>query len=336
MATVNTNTTDQRNAVCVMLEHFLSELDREGDITGAKGSLIITLCNMMANALGLPDAERETLINSARLIRALKVKMPYEIATVRGGLTESQLQVVCSALMRNVDMIRSTGILTAEADVLESVHEWWDGSGICNGLEGENIPVGSRILSIVSAYATMREGSTYTDLHSGEEAWIEIESDTGSHFDPKLVSKFRKVLEDYYADRHDTASGNILLVEDDEHTAAILSRRLGWAGYEVTTYNNADDALENATQDGWHAIIMDLMMPGTDGISLCKQLRDKEELNAIPIIITTCRSDKDALQESSEAGANAFSIKPVHFEPFLKYLAECRDSMNEEMRVIAN
>ncbi len=69
-------------------------------------------------------------------------------------------------------------------------HEHWDGTGYPEGLEGEEIPLLTRLISIVDAYDVMTTGRPYKEPLRTEEALAEIERCAGSQFDPKLAEKF--------------------------------------------------------------------------------------------------------------------------------------------------
>ena len=69
-------------------------------------------------------------------------------------------------------------------------HERFDGKGYPNGLKGEEIPIESRILSIVDAYDSMKSDRTYKDKMSPKEAAEELKKNMGTQFDPELVKIF--------------------------------------------------------------------------------------------------------------------------------------------------
>ena len=73
-------------------------------------------------------------------------------------------------------------------------HERWDGDGYPEGLSGEEIPLLSRIITIVDAYDVMTTGRPYKDAMSKEEALEEIEECAGSQFDPELAEKFVEMI----------------------------------------------------------------------------------------------------------------------------------------------
>lgn len=84
------------------------------------------------------------------------------------------------------------------ADYILSLHERWDGGGYPQGTKGEEIPLLSRIISVVDAYDAMTEDRAYRKAMSKEEAALELEKNAGTQFDPEIVSRFlSKVLPHY-------------------------------------------------------------------------------------------------------------------------------------------
>ncbi|GAB6152230.1 hypothetical protein JCM17380_09800 [Desulfosporosinus burensis] len=77
---------------------------------------------------------------------------------------------------------------------VEDHHEWWDGNGYPFKLKGEEIPLQSRILTIVDAFDAMTNNRPYRKALSKEEALAEIVKFKGTQFDPTLVDKFLELI----------------------------------------------------------------------------------------------------------------------------------------------
>lgn len=84
--------------------------------------------------------------------------------------------------------------LSSIAEYILTSHEWWDGTGYPQGLKGEEIPILSRIITIVDAYEAMVTGRPYKRAISKKAAIKELERYKGIQFDPRLVDKFIKIL----------------------------------------------------------------------------------------------------------------------------------------------
>ena len=104
-------------------------------------------------------------------------------------------------------------------------------------------------------------------------------------------------------------SKRIMAVDDESGALTLIEIVFKRHGFIVSTANNALaalDLLESQTPD---LFILDVMMPGMDGIELCKHLRSRPELAKIPVIILSARSDAKSVNRGLEAGANAFLSK---------------------------
>ena len=69
-------------------------------------------------------------------------------------------------------------------------HEWYDGTGYPDGLKGEEIPLGARIISVADAYISMTTQYSYREATSQEEALVELRRCSGTQFDPEIVRAF--------------------------------------------------------------------------------------------------------------------------------------------------
>ncbi|MCX5850540.1 MAG: response regulator transcription factor [Deltaproteobacteria bacterium] len=107
----------------------------------------------------------------------------------------------------------------------------------------------------------------------------------------------------------------ILVVEDEVKIARFVQRGLKEEGYTVDVAFDGQHGYEYATTETYDAIILDIMLPGIDGVTLCSKLR--EEKNDTPILMLTAR---DAVQDKVrglDAGADDYLTKPFAFEEFL-------------------
>lgn len=103
------------------------------------------------------------------------------------------------------------------------------------------------------------------------------------------------------------AEAKVLIVEDDACIRELLSLYLKHSGYEVIEVGCGEDGLKIAEQQQLEVIILDIMLPGMDGISLCKEIRKH---NSTPIIMLTAKNDEDDKVLGLDAGADDYLTKP--------------------------
>jgi DNA-binding response OmpR family regulator len=101
---------------------------------------------------------------------------------------------------------------------------------------------------------------------------------------------------------------SIILVEDDLRLSELVSRFLESNGFRVTIVNRGDEAVAQVHRDAPDLVILDLGLPGQDGLSICKQLRP---LYSNPILILTARDNDFDQVLGLELGADDYVIKPV-------------------------
>jgi DNA-binding response OmpR family regulator len=108
---------------------------------------------------------------------------------------------------------------------------------------------------------------------------------------------------------------NILVIEDDRRLADLIARRLRTAGHIAETCDDGSRGLDRATAGNLDLAIVDVMLPGMDGISLTRTLRDRDV--AIPILMLTARDGIDDRVDGLRSGADDYLIKPFAFDELL-------------------
>ncbi|NMA19594.1 MAG: response regulator transcription factor [Lentisphaerae bacterium] len=107
------------------------------------------------------------------------------------------------------------------------------------------------------------------------------------------------------------AAEKILVIEDEEPIRELLKMTLESAGYSgIYMAANGEDGLRLAQSRLPDLILLDLMLPGMDGLSVCRQLKSQEETRAIPIIMLTARSEESDVVIGLELGAVDYITKP--------------------------
>lgn len=116
-----------------------------------------------------------------------------------------------------------------------------------------------------------------------------------------------------------TATLPILLVEDEPHIAKGLIYNLTEEGYLVTHVETGESALLAIATTSFALIILDLMLPGIDGLEVCKQLRSQG--NQLPILMLTARGSEDDRITGLSTGADDYLPKPFNLKEFLLRVA---------------
>ena len=103
----------------------------------------------------------------------------------------------------------------------------------------------------------------------------------------------------------------ILVVEDEARLAAVLRRGLQEQGYAVDVALDGDDGLQLAEQEAYDLIVLDLLLPGLDGLTLCRRLRANRR--STPVLMLTARDGVEDRVAGLDSGADDYLIKPFAF-----------------------
>jgi two-component system response regulator MprA len=103
-------------------------------------------------------------------------------------------------------------------------------------------------------------------------------------------------------------SPKILVVEDEEQIASFLRRGLTYEGYEVETAPDGPAALAKARDARPDLVVLDLMLPGMDGLEVCRRLRTAH--SSLPILILTARDSVSDRVQGLDAGSDDYMVKP--------------------------
>ena len=107
------------------------------------------------------------------------------------------------------------------------------------------------------------------------------------------------------------AEHRILVVDDEPFNVEYLDQELTDRGYTVETAHDGNEALAKVDAAPPDLILLDVLMPGIDGIEVCRRLKDDEGTRLIPVIIMTALTDQESRTRGVEAGADDFLSKPV-------------------------
>lgn len=132
--------------------------------------------------------------------------------------------------------------------------------------------------------------------------------------------------------------GNILLVEDDISLAQWVQEYLHEHSYQVTHIERGDTALEAFKAAEFDLVLLDVMLPGIDGIQVCRDIR---AISNVPIVMLTARSDELDEVIGLEVGANDYVVKPVRprallarIKSLIRNKIQLSDSLEETQQVL--
>ena len=168
-------------------------VDARNAYTGSHSQRVAELAARVARHMDLPEDQIELTRLAASLHDLGKLAIPEELLRKPGPLTEPERMILERHPKIGFRMLESLGVDTV-ADWVLHHHERWDGSGYPDGLPGDQIPLGARIIFVADAYDAMTSECVYRRRVSPQEAVEELERCAGTQFDPAIVSAFAEEL----------------------------------------------------------------------------------------------------------------------------------------------
>jgi len=173
-------------------------IESEDTYTAQHSRSVVDLVNEVADELGVPDDDRQELEFAAMLHDVGKIAIPKEILNKPAALTHTEFEVMKTHTIEGQFMLdRVGGLLGRVGEIVRSCHERWDGTGYPDGLKGEEIPYAARIVFCCDAYNAMTSDRVYREAMLPEEAIAELELNSGTQFDPKMVAAVTKVVSEH-------------------------------------------------------------------------------------------------------------------------------------------
>jgi diguanylate cyclase (GGDEF)-like protein len=118
---------------------------------------------------------------------------------------------------------------------------------------------------------------------------------------------------DRATDDNESARPRLLIVDDISDNRTILTRRFLRRGFEVVEADSGLTAIELIGRESFDLVLLDVMMPGIDGIETLKRIRIQQSASVLPVIMVTAKSESDNIVDALELGANDYVTKPVDF-----------------------
>lgn len=170
-----------------VLLQVLSEQDKRLD---AHASHVADLAGQLARTLGQPDHEVQRIRLAAQLHDVGATAIPGTVLNKPGPLDEQEWEFMHRHTLVGERIVLAAPALAHTAALIRSSHERVDGGGYPDGLTGEQIPIGARIIAVCDAFEAMTSDRPYRAAMETEAALAELAACAGSQFDPTVVDAF--------------------------------------------------------------------------------------------------------------------------------------------------
>jgi diguanylate cyclase (GGDEF)-like protein len=173
----------QRDAI----EALMVTLTERDGYTGEHSEAVVEMCAGMARNMGLRDTEVEWIRSAALLHDIGKVAIPDEILHKPGPLSDEEWVLMKQLPVIGERILRVLPGMGPVARIVRHEHERWDGRGYPDGLAGEQIPIGSRIIIAADAYHASTSERPHRSARSHDEVIQELTRCAGTQFDPAVT-----------------------------------------------------------------------------------------------------------------------------------------------------
>jgi len=181
-------------------------LDARHPGLGSHVEEVADLAGACAATLGLSSDDVSLVRRAAELHDLGKVAIPSAILTKRGPLSDEEWDFMRNHSVIGERILAGLPALERVSSMVRSSHERWDGRGYPDGLAGEQIPIGARIIFAADSFCAMTENRPYADARSEGSALEELRACSGTQFDPAVVAAFLASLEGRGAPGEDHAA----------------------------------------------------------------------------------------------------------------------------------
>ena len=185
---------EQENLAISGIKSLATILDTRESSAFIPRSAFVKMVITTGKDIGLSETELRGLHAAALLHDAGQIFVPDEILSKPTKLTGEEYNLIKEHPAKGAKILEPTKYLKPVIPIILHHHENYDGTGYPNKLKGNQIPLGARIMAVISAFLAMITPRSYRITKTVEEAKQEIIRNSGTQFDPKVVTVFLKVL----------------------------------------------------------------------------------------------------------------------------------------------
>src|SRR5512134_1702608 len=305
---------DERLKPCLIetIDILVGLLEVNDPFFGGNSHITMEYARSVAGEMKLSQEMIDEIVVASLLHDIGRIGIKDEILTEKKEITESEFKTIKSHCENGAKILDTIDFPWKIRPIILHHHERYDGKGYPSGLKGREIPIGSRVLAVVDAFAAMTANRPYRRSLTKEEAIRELHKNVGTQFDPEVVEIFTGVIERNYYFRGVGAKPKILMVDDEVDFLTLLKLKLVNEGFDVVATDNAEEALKLMGREKPDIAVVDVVMPGMDGLSMFRKMRGAgDELADVPVIFLSARDESQVKVEALYLGAEDFLIKPV-------------------------
>ena len=198
------------------IEVLIKLIEMKDPYTKGHSEEVAKWSGIIAQNLNLNKDEQKEIKLAARLHDIGKIGIPEGILNAPRKLNKEEYAEIKKHPNLGADLFSNIDKFKKVSQVIKYHHEWYNGKGYPDGLIGEKIPLGSRIINVADAYQAMTSDRPYREALSEREAIAELKRCAGSQFDPEIVMVFIRILNGFIPEQvglNRKRAGNVVCVE---------------------------------------------------------------------------------------------------------------------------
>ncbi|WP_420643105.1 response regulator [Candidatus Leptofilum sp.] len=129
----------------------------------------------------------------------------------------------------------------------------------------------------------------------------------------------------------DNIHQSVLIVDDEPMARTLLRLMLVRAGFHVSEAEDGYDALDKVRKNQPDVVLLDVMMPGMDGFTVCEKIRSEAVTAELPIIMLSAKTDLDSINKGLRAGATVYLTKPISPEELTQHVQDALIQFDEDV-----
>ena len=178
-----------------VIEAFVGTIDAKDKYTNGHSTRVAKYSKMLASAYGLNDEEIKEIYYAAMLHDIGKIGIPDSIINKPEKLTDAEYNIIKTHSVIGSQILSSISSMKNIAVGVRGHHERFDGKGYPDGLQGTDIPLIARIITVADAYDAMTSNRSYRKFMAQEDARSEIVKNRGIQFDPEIADKMIEIID---------------------------------------------------------------------------------------------------------------------------------------------
>jgi HD-GYP domain-containing protein (c-di-GMP phosphodiesterase class II) len=171
----------------------------------------------------IPDALSHTIVAAARVHDVGKVGIKDTALLKPGPLTTEERQDLQMHTIIGAEIVSRIPEYRLTASIIRHHHERWDGAGYPDGLAGDDIPIGARIIAVADAFDAMTSDRPYRRGMSAEAAIEEVQNSAGHQFDPTIVAAFERTMGVTEPRFQPESTGNTVVVQKTPDNPSLVN-----------------------------------------------------------------------------------------------------------------